>query len=87
MVLLLLVEEKELYGYELVKRIKDIADIETSEGTIYPILNRLVILTLAAVIITGVFMFIIPQFKPILEEMTGDWNSLVGSIKLLLERR
>lgn len=37
------------------------------EAMSYP----LVILTLAAIIITGVFMFIIPQFKSVLEEMSG----------------
>lgn len=37
------------------------------EAISYP----LVILTLGAIIITGVFRFVIPQFKPVLEEMIG----------------
>jgi type II secretory pathway component PulF len=37
------------------------------EAVSYP----LVILTLGAIIITGVFRFVIPQFKPVLEEMVG----------------
>ena len=37
------------------------------EAISYP----LVILTLGAIIITGVFRFVIPQFKPVLEEMVG----------------
>jgi type II secretory pathway component PulF len=37
------------------------------EAVSYP----LVILTLGAIIITGVFRFVIPQFKPVLQEMVG----------------
>jgi len=37
------------------------------EATTYPV----VILVLASIILTGVFLFIIPQFESVLEEMTG----------------
>lgn len=40
-VILLCIEEEAFYGYELMRRIKDIAKIDVAEGTIYPLLNRL----------------------------------------------
>ena len=48
------------------------------EAMCYPV----VILALAAVILTGVFMFIIPQFESVLEEMTG--GTLPGVTRLFL---
>ncbi len=42
-----------------------------------------VILVLASIILTGVFMFIIPQFKSVLEEMT-DGGRLPGLTRLFL---
>ncbi len=40
-IILICLANREFYGYELIKRIKDIAEINVSEGTIYPLLNRL----------------------------------------------
>ncbi len=40
-VILLTLKEKEYYGYELIKTIKDKTSLDVSEGTIYPLLNRL----------------------------------------------
>jgi len=40
-VILLCIEDETFYGYELMRRIKDIAKIDVAEGTIYPLLNRL----------------------------------------------
>lgn len=40
-IILICLAKREFYGYELMKRIKDIAEINVSEGTIYPLLNRL----------------------------------------------
>ena len=34
-----MVEEKDMYGYELVEKVSKVVDV--SEGTIYPILKRL----------------------------------------------
>jgi PadR family transcriptional regulator PadR len=39
--ILLFLCKKEYYGYELIKVIKETAELEISEGTIYPLLNRL----------------------------------------------
>lgn len=40
-VILTFLSKKEFYGYELIKAIKEVAEINISEGTIYPLLNRL----------------------------------------------
>lgn len=39
--ILLLLEKKTYYGYELIDMIKDMSSIEIAEGTLYPLLNRL----------------------------------------------
>ncbi len=40
-IILICLAKQEFYGYELIKKIKEIAEINVSEGTIYPLLNRL----------------------------------------------
>jgi PadR family transcriptional regulator PadR len=40
-IILLCLSKKEFYGYELIKETKALAELEISEGTIYPLLNRL----------------------------------------------
>jgi PadR family transcriptional regulator, regulatory protein PadR len=40
-VIMLLLEKKDLYGYELIADLKDRTDFDVAEGTIYPLLNRL----------------------------------------------
>ena len=39
--LLLCLRKKDYYGYELIREIKNSAEMDISEGTIYPLLNRL----------------------------------------------
>ncbi len=39
--ILLLLEKKTYYGYELIDIIKDMSSIAIAEGTLYPLLNRL----------------------------------------------
>ncbi len=39
--ILLLLEKKTYYGYELIDMIKQESSIEIAEGTLYPLLNRL----------------------------------------------
>lgn len=52
------------------------------EAVSYP----LVILTLGAIIITGVFRFVIPQFRPVLEEMVGGrLNPLTRGVMALAD--
>ena len=41
LVILVYLQCREMYGYELIRSIKDGTQIQVSEGTIYPLLNRL----------------------------------------------
>ena len=40
-IILLCLQKREFYGYELIKLIKKASELDISEGTIYPLLNRL----------------------------------------------
>src|SRR5713226_3336467 len=40
-IILLLLDGEELYGYELISKLKASTDYDVAEGTIYPLLNRL----------------------------------------------
>lgn len=40
-VVLLVLKENELYGYELIEKIKSLTNIDIAEGTLYPLMNRL----------------------------------------------
>jgi PadR family transcriptional regulator, regulatory protein PadR len=40
-IILLILDKKEYYGYELVQEIKIHTTLEVAEGTLYPLLNRL----------------------------------------------
>ncbi len=40
-IILIILNEKEYYGYELVQEIKSHTAMEVAEGTLYPLLNRL----------------------------------------------
>jgi PadR family transcriptional regulator PadR len=40
-IILLCLQKREYYGYELIKTIKAVSELDISEGTIYPLLNRL----------------------------------------------
>lgn len=40
-IILLLLEKKTYYGYELLDKISEVSSIEIAEGTLYPLLNRL----------------------------------------------
>lgn len=40
-IIMLLLQNKECYGYELISEIKSQFDMDIADGTIYPLLNRL----------------------------------------------
>lgn len=40
-IVLNVINGKELYGYDIIERIKTLTHIEVAEGTLYPLLNRL----------------------------------------------
>lgn len=40
-IIMLLLEKKTYYGYELLDKITEVSSFEIAEGTLYPLLNRL----------------------------------------------
>lgn len=40
-IVLLVLNENEIYGYELIEKIKSLTNLEIAEGTLYPLMNRL----------------------------------------------
>lgn len=40
-IVMLFLSKKELYGYELIEKMRELADIQIAEGTLYPLMNRL----------------------------------------------
>ena len=40
-IVLKVLKNRELYGYELIEEVKRLADVEIAEGTLYPLMNRL----------------------------------------------
>ncbi len=92
-IILLVLEKNECYGYELIKKIKSLIDIEASEGTVYPILNRLKNLGLVTSRWehreTGVprkYYSITDQGKKMLTEMKTFWMKFTDSINNLMEK-
>lgn len=91
-IILLTLRKEEFYGYELIKKIKSTVEIETSEGTIYPILTRLK--TLGYVTTrwdnpeSGMprkYYKITNEGNKMLSVMTAEWKSYSGSINRLIE--
>lgn len=40
-IILNILKGKELYGYELIEKVRDNTEIEIADGTLYPLMNRL----------------------------------------------
>ena len=40
-IVLLVISDNEMYGYELIEKIKSLTGISIAEGTLYPLMNRL----------------------------------------------
>lgn len=40
-IVLLCLRNREYYGYELIRSVRELTNLDISEGTIYPLLNRL----------------------------------------------
>lgn len=40
-IVLLVLSKGELYGYELIEKVKELTAIDIAEGTLYPLMNRL----------------------------------------------
>ena len=41
LILLTILKDREIYGYELIDEVRKHAEIEIAEGTLYPLMNRL----------------------------------------------
>lgn len=91
-IILLVLKKEEFYGYELIKKIKMSLNMETSEGTIYPILTRL---KKASLVNTrwehpdsGMprkYYQITQRGVQTVDEMRKEWTQFAGSIQSLME--
>ncbi len=92
-VILLCLEHEDYYGYELMRRIKEIAKIDVSEGTIYPLLKRLakenLVTSKWVEMESGMprkYYQISAQGKETLVGMTQSWRQFCAAIDHLLEQ-
>ncbi len=90
-VVLLVLKENELYGYELIEKIKALTNIEIAEGTLYPLLNRLKTDNLLESKWieqeTGIprkYYFLTENGKQTLEEMKIQWSDLQNGINKII---
>jgi PadR family transcriptional regulator PadR len=90
-IVLLVIDEGELYGYELIEKIKAKTKIEIAEGTLYPLMNRLKTdLLLDSKWVeqeTGIprkYYLLTDSGKRTLEEMKMQWININNVIKNLL---
>ena len=91
-IILIFLSKREFYGYELIKTIKDIAEINVTEGTIYPLLNRLkkdnLITSRWMEMETGIprkYYQITDKGETILSGMKSAWEKFTRSIDQLTE--
>ena len=82
-VVLLVLKENELYGYELIEEIKTLTNIEIAEGTLYPLMNRLktdkILESKWIEQETGIprkYYYLTELGKSTLEEMKNQWKNL-----------
>lgn len=92
-VVLICLENTRLYGYELISRLKRKARLDVSEGTIYPLLNRMAKDDLVKAewveMPTGMprkYYHLTPKGLETLEDMKIGWTRFTASIDTLLEQ-
>lgn len=90
-IVLLVLKENELYGYELIEKIKLQTNIEIAEGTLYPLMNRLKTENLLeskwVEQKTGIprkYYFLTETGKKTLMEMKNQWNELQQTLTKLI---
>src|SRR5580658_6549933 len=90
-ILLLVLKDRVMYGYELLEYIKQMTGYEMAEGTIYPLLNRLrddgLIDSKWVEMETGMprkYYSITPAGLSVLGNMKTFWMSLVNNLEKLL---
>jgi PadR family transcriptional regulator PadR len=91
-IILLCLKRSEQYGYEMIKIIKSVARMDISEGTIYPLLNRLkkegMISSRWVEMETGIprkYYQITEKGLQTLKEMKVSWDQFNTSLSLLRE--
>ncbi len=87
-----ILKDKELYGYELIEDIRNYTEIEVAEGTLYPLMNRLKQEALVSSKwveqksgIPRKYYCLTELGSQTLEEMRTHWNSLANSISKISE--
>jgi len=93
-IILLYLQDREYYGYELISGIKQFTSMTISEGTIYPLLNRLkkegLITSKWVEMETGVprkYYQITEEGKSALDEMKDTWMPINFSIQKLMIKK
>lgn len=91
MLVLHLLQEEDRYGYDIVVAISEY--LEMSEGTIYPLLNRLkkdeLVETYVQESTSGPprkYYSLTEQGQAIYKERFGEWENFVNSVNSLLEK-
>jgi PadR family transcriptional regulator PadR len=91
-IILICLKKREQYGYEMIKTIKSVAGMNISEGTIYPLLNRLkkdnMISSRWVEMETGIprkYYQITKKGLQTLKEMKVSWDQFNISLNLLSE--
>lgn len=90
-IVLLILNEDELYGYELIEKIKNLTAIEIAEGTLYPLMNRLksdnLLESKWVEQETGIprkYYFLTETGKSTLREMKNQWQNMQSMITTLI---
>lgn len=90
-IILLYLNEKQYYGYELISDIKKISEMEISEGTIYPLLNRMqkdgLITSSWVEMEVGIprkYYKILPEGKDVLKNMKNSWSQINNTLHKLM---
>lgn len=91
-VILLVLRDREAYGYEILKQLSTVDTLELGESTLYPLLNRLTQDGLLAVRRVGSpagpprrYYRLTASGKALLEEMDGYWTRFMSSICTIRE--
>lgn len=93
LLLLKLLDEQEMYGYELVRSIKTVTNeaISLGEGVIYPVLHSLErngSLKSKRKAVSGrtrVYYSLTRKGRDRLEKLRGDWSRIQGGVAIALE--
>jgi PadR family transcriptional regulator PadR len=92
--ILLCLAKKEYYGYDLIRSIKRMANLDISEGTIYPLLDRLKdqLLISSRWIereggIPRKYNQITRKRRSVLERMKSSWIEFDSALRELMEER